>query len=86
MGVQAGIIHSVAKGFPRVHIEIVNKEIFDFFHLQEVIALPPDPEEAFRQLNTFYANHFDEVVSEIKVSIISGEQNSTTVYMAEYGL
>lgn len=85
-GAQAGIIHSVARGFPRVHIDTINREIYDFFRLQEVIILPPDLDEAFRHLNFFYANHFDEEISEIKVSIIPVEQNATAEYMAIYGL
>lgn len=68
-----------------MHVETVNKKLYDTVRVQEFIFLPPELVETFNQLNTFYANHVESDDMTITFSIIYEELNRTAEYLARYG-
>lgn len=73
----------MGRGYLHLTIETTNRDFYDYIRVQEFIFLPEDLVEAFGQINTFFANHENIVIS---FSIVAEELNRTTEYLARYGL
>lgn len=82
----AGIIQACKRDFHAIHMETVNREVYDAIRFQEFAFPPPNMEEALQQFNTMFNNHFIEEATSMRFSIIPPAMNATAEYMASYGL
>lgn len=67
-------------------METVSREVYDDIRFQEFAFPPQNIEEALRQFNTMFNNHYIEEATARRVSIIPPAMNTTAEYLATYGL
>lgn len=67
---QSSIIEAWKRDCHAVHLEIVNREVFDALRFQDFAFPPPNLEDAMLQFNTMFLNNFIEGVTARIISII----------------
>ncbi|WOG97860.1 hypothetical protein DCAR_0417201 [Daucus carota subsp. sativus] len=84
--IQSACIEALNKKWDKLHIETVNRDIFDTVRWQEHLALDDDQIEVYGMFNTIHANNFKEGKSDRKLSCVPLFMNSTAEYLAIYGM
>ena len=74
---QAVCIHAVRNEWNLVHLETVNRCVYDTLHLQEEIMLDEDQLEVYSLFNTWHANSYKVGKSRKCITHVSLHMNAT---------
>lgn len=86
IALQDACIHAHKKEWDLVHIETVNRRVYDTLRIQEQILLEEDQVEVYRLFNTLHANTHKVGKSKKCITHVPLHMNATAEYMANYGL